>query len=66
MNFKPQLRIYGRVKKQNLDPRQKMEKVEKVEKVEKKNNILTLITDISQWALVSVNILLSHLLLRRN
>jgi hypothetical protein len=35
MNFNPQLSIYGLVKKQNLDPRQKMEKVEK------KNNILT-------------------------
>jgi hypothetical protein len=63
MNFNPQLRICGLVKKQNLDPRHKMEKMEKVEK---KNNFLTLITDISQWALVSVNILLSHLFLRRN
>jgi hypothetical protein len=43
-----------------------MEKMEKMEKVEKKNNILTLITDISLWALVSVNILLSHLVVRRN
>jgi hypothetical protein len=63
MNFNPQLSIYGLVKKHNLDPRQKMEKMEKVEK---KNNFLTLITDISLWALVSVNILLSHLFLRRN
>jgi hypothetical protein len=60
MNFNPQLSNYGLVKKHNLDPRQKMEKMEK------KNNILTLITDISLWALVSVNILLSHLFLRRN
>jgi hypothetical protein len=63
MNFNPQLSNYGLVKKQNLDPRKKMKKMEKVEK---KKKILTLITDISLWALVFVNILLSHLFLRRN